>query len=104
MTEEKIIEEKYHLFSQKFNKVIDKNILFNFIKEYNFGELITNDKEGYIVSTHVPFLIEKENDEITLYCHLALANNIHYLFEKGERKGIERLLLVFNGPHGKYHF
>ena len=61
-----------------------------FIDEYSFGVLISNDLQA----THLPFLIEcNENGERALLGHFARANP-HWKNLDGER-----VLTIFNGPH-----
>ena len=70
----------------------DQEELIKFIDNYSFGLLVSNVSEG-LVATHLPFMIECENDEVELLGHFAKANSHWSLIENQE------VLVVFQGPH-----
>ena len=68
-------------------------ILIAHIQRYDFALLVSHGARG-IVSSHVPFLVERRNDELHLHGHLARPNpQVADLAEGGE------VLAVFSGPH-----
>jgi transcriptional regulator len=95
-------EKNFQSYTTKYFKEENKPKLQSFIKKYNFGQLITINKENLPVSTHLPFLIHKDEGDLGyLYSHLAISNPVHYQFEKkNKRDGVETILITFNGPHG----
>ena len=82
----------------------NEEILIDFIEKYNFGMIITFDDEN-IKCSHLPFFIEKKNEKIFLYGHVAKGNSIFRLFERTKPNGEyfksnNESLIIFNGPHG----
>ncbi|MCK5829624.1 MAG: FMN-binding negative transcriptional regulator [Methylococcales bacterium] len=67
----------------------DKDELFEFIDQWNFGELITTfDKELFV--NHVPFILDRKQNK--LFGHLAVKNPQIRLLEKADD-----LIVVFKG-------
>jgi transcriptional regulator len=68
-------------------------ILIAHIQRYDFALLVSHGARG-IVSSHIPFLVERRNEELHLHGHLARPNpQVADLAEGGE------VLAVFSGPH-----
>ncbi|MGA8760549.1 MAG: FMN-binding negative transcriptional regulator [Stellaceae bacterium] len=68
-------------------------ILIAHIERYDFGLLISNGDHG-LVSSHVPFLVERRGDQLYLQGHLARPNpQVSNLAQGNE------VLAVFGGPH-----
>ena len=68
-------------------------ILIAHIERYDFGLLISHGEHG-LVSSHVPFLVERRGDQLYLQGHLARPNpQVSNLTQGNE------VLAVFSGPH-----
>jgi transcriptional regulator len=68
-------------------------VLIRHIERHDFGLLITHGADGLIAS-HIPFLIERDGDELHLLGHVARPNpQVRHLGRCGE------VLAIFNGPH-----
>lgn len=62
----------------------------NFIKEFGFGVVVSNDLTG----SHLPFILKQNEGQLgTLYTHCARANPHWKTLEN------EEALIVFSGPH-----
>ncbi len=74
--------------------VNDQDKLFKFMKSFNFGILVTSEKD-VLDAAHIPFLIDRDNaGSITLVGHLAKENGQWCGFDQ-----IGEVLVIFNGPH-----
>jgi transcriptional regulator len=68
-------------------------VLISHIELYDFGLLLTHGNDGLIAS-HIPFLLERNGDEVHLHGHLARPNpQVAHLAQAGE------VLAIFHGPH-----
>ena len=68
-------------------------ILVEHIERYDFGLLVTHGAEG-LVASHIPFLIERDGEQLHLQGHLARPNpQVSDLARGGE------VLAIFHGPH-----
>ena len=68
-------------------------ILVEHIERYDFGLFVTHGAEG-LVASHIPFLIERDGEQLHLQCHLARPNpQVSDLARGGE------VLAIFHGPH-----
>lgn len=75
-------------------KETDLNVLFEFIKKYNFGILFSQHSNSPW-ATHLPFMIDTNRGEKgTLIAHFAKANK-HWK----HINEVDELLVVFQGPH-----
>jgi transcriptional regulator len=68
-------------------------VLIAHIERYDFGLLISNGEHG-LVSSHVPFLVERRGDQLYLQGHLARPNPQVSNLTQGHE-----VLAVFSGPH-----
>jgi len=69
------------------------NVLVAHMERYDFGLLITQGAAG-LVASHIPFLIERESEQLHLQGHLARPNpQVADLAQNGE------VLAIFHGPH-----
>jgi transcriptional regulator len=72
----------------------DKEKIFGFIRENSFGILISI-KEGLPVGTHIPLLLEKnEEGKDILMGHISKGNEQKYTLTNGAK-----VLVIFAGPH-----
>lgn len=72
-----------------------REVLADFIRDHNFGILVTAGAAGMIAS-HIPFLYDAEDGAHgTLWAHLARGNP--QLKDLGARR---EALAIFEGPHG----
>jgi transcriptional regulator len=68
-------------------------VLIAHIERYDFGLLTSHGADGLIAS-HIPFLIERDGDQLHLHGHLARPNpQVGHLAKGGE------VLAIFHGPH-----
>ena len=68
-------------------------VLLEHIERYDFGLLVTHGAEG-LVASHIPFLIERDGEQLHLQGHLARPNpQVSDLARGGE------VLAIFHGPH-----
>ncbi|MFM2478272.1 FMN-binding negative transcriptional regulator [Celerinatantimonas sp. MCCC 1A17872] len=71
-------------------KIYSNTEMHNFIKEYSFAAVISNDLEA----SHLPLLLkENEGENGTLYGHFARTNH-HWKAANGAK-----VLVIFSGPH-----
>src|SRR5438552_5084666 len=68
-------------------------VLLGHLEQYDFGLLVSHGATG-LVASHIPFLIEKDGDQLHLHGHLARPNpQVDDLARGGE------VLAIFSGPH-----
>lgn len=84
------------MYNPKTFKIEDKTKIIDFIKKYNFGIINSIDNPNQeIVSSHIPFLIERTGDgQDQLLCHFAKANPHWNLIEQNPK-----VQIIFSGPH-----
>ncbi|PTX44669.1 PaiB family negative transcriptional regulator [Christiangramia gaetbulicola] len=70
----------------------DKNFVFSFIKENPFATVIMNGNR--LMATHLPVLVQGNEDNWQLYTHLANHNEQAALVKDGAEA-----LIIFHGPH-----
>ena len=75
-----------------------REVLIAHIERYDFGLLVSHGPAG-LVASHIPFLIERQGDELHLVGHLARPNP--QVSELANLGGAARgeVLTIFNGPH-----
>jgi transcriptional regulator len=69
----------------------DKETVIDFIKDTSFGLLVSHSTN--IQATHLPFILNRFENETILYSHMALANPQWRSIEEQE------VLVVFSGPN-----
>lgn len=79
------------MYIPKHFEITDREEIFKFIEANAFGQLISS-VDGRPVSTHLPFLVSKDQAHIT--AHLARQNP-----QLNDLEGQE-VLITFEGPHG----
>jgi len=68
-------------------------VLVGHIERSDFGLLVSHGGDG-IVASHVPFVIDRDGDNLHLHAHLARPNpQVRHLARGGE------VLAIFHGPH-----
>jgi transcriptional regulator len=68
-------------------------VLIEHIERYDFGLLVSHSDDG-IVASHVPFVVDRDGDNLHLHAHLARPNpQVRQLARGGE------VLAIFHGPH-----
>jgi transcriptional regulator len=68
-------------------------VLVAHIEQHDFGLLVSHGAAG-LVASHIPFLVERRDEELHLLCHLARPNpQVEELRQGGEA------LAIFSGPH-----
>jgi len=84
------------MYNPKTFKIEDKAKIIQFIKRYNFGIINSIDSPNQkIVSSHIPFLLERTDDgQEDLLCHFAKANPHWCLIEQNPK-----VQIIFSGPH-----
>jgi transcriptional regulator len=69
------------------------NVLMDHIERYDFGLLVSHGAAG-LVASHIPFLTERDGEQLHLEGHLARPNpQVADLARGGE------VLAIFHGPH-----
>ncbi|MCM3734961.1 FMN-binding negative transcriptional regulator [Bacillus cytotoxicus] len=81
------------MYSSKYFEVNDSEIIFDFIKNYSFGTLISSTKD-FPIATHLPLDIHKEQEDTYLLGHFAYANPHWKLLKENPQ-----VLITFLGPH-----
>lgn len=75
-------------------KITDDTIIDAFLMANLFGVFSAINKDQKIIASHVPFLLEKENDKRIFYTHVANGNELSQLENGAE------VLMIFSGEHG----
>jgi transcriptional regulator len=69
------------------------DVLLAHIERHDFGLLVSYGTAG-LVASHIPFLVERDNEELHLLGHLARPNPQVEDFRRGGE-----VLTIFSGPH-----
>jgi len=68
-------------------------VLVSHIEQHNFGLLVSGGAGG-LVASHIPFVVDRDGEELHLFGHLARPNpQVEDLARGGE------MLAIFSGPH-----
>lgn len=70
----------------------DTERLLAFMQEYNFAILVSQHDQRPL-ATHLPFVIEREGEEILLYSHMAKANH------QWKNLVEQEVMVIFSEPH-----
>ncbi len=81
------------MYIPKHFKETDEKEIERFIRENSFG-IIVSVQDGLPIGTHIPFMVEKRNDELILRAHISRANE-----QKESLADGTEVLIIFNGPH-----
>jgi transcriptional regulator len=74
-------------------RVEDPDTLFEFVRQYAFGTLVSSGAAGLHVS-HVPFVAERDAQGMRLLGHVARANEHWQALESADH-----VVAIFQGPH-----
>lgn len=72
----------------------DEATILAFLQSHSFGTCCATHAHARLTASQLPFVIEKENDALVFYTHVAKANPLSAL-ENGDE-----VLLLFQGEHG----
>jgi transcriptional regulator len=81
------------MYTPKHNREEDSERLYAFMRAHSFATLVTI-KDDAPRATHLPFMVEIEDERLQLYAHMAKANEQWRDFSS-ERE----LLVIFQEPH-----
>lgn len=81
------------MYTPRHFKVTDMNEIWDFVQENSFGTIVTNDG-GKPIATHLPFLLNKKDDDYYLTSHFAYGNLQWKTLEQHDD-----VLVIFQGPH-----
>ncbi len=81
-----------HMYIPPFNKQDNPEELYRFMTAHNFISLVTSEN-GELIASHIPVMIERQEDDFVISGHLARANSQVEAFGKGQA------LAIFSGPH-----
>ena len=80
------------MYIPSFNKFEDQQQAISFMQQYSFATIVSV-KDGVPVATHLPFLVQQQDDKIILKAHFAKAN-------PQAKDGIgQQVLVIFTEPH-----
>ena len=79
------------MYTPTFNKVNDLGKTIEYIQSIQFATMFSA-VDG-LKATYIPFVVEKQNKEVTLFSHLAKAN------PQWKQLHGEKVLISFLGPH-----
>mgnify|MGYP001417875538 CR=1 FL=1 len=81
------------MYTPRHFKVTDMKEILNFVQENSFGTIVTTD-EGKPIATHLPFILNKIDDDYYLSSHFAYGNLQWKTLEDNDQ-----VLVIFQGPH-----
>jgi transcriptional regulator len=81
------------MYVPKINQIEDQAALLAYMRAYSFAALASAGPGG-LIATHLPFVVEEEDDRITLLAHMAKANPQWRDFAAGTEA-----LAIFMQPH-----
>lgn len=65
-----------------------------FLQGNSFGTIVSTNELQLPIASHLPFLIERKDEDFILEAHIAIANQQSDLLKKGKN-----VLLIFQGPN-----
>jgi transcriptional regulator len=80
------------MYIPSYFKQEDKNVLVQYIRDFPFGILVTAEN-NIPWATHIPFVLEEENNSLVLYTHISAAN------PQGKQLLNAKVLAIFREPH-----
>ena len=80
------------MYIPSYYKQENKDTLLNYMREFPFGILVTSD-ETKPWATHIPFVVEDENNSIVLYTHISAVN------PQNKQLLNSKVLAIFREPH-----
>jgi transcriptional regulator len=80
------------MYIPSYYKQENKDILLKYMREFPFGILVTAE-ENKPWATHIPFVIEEEDNSIVLYTHIAAMN------PQNKQLLNSKVLCIFREPH-----
>ena len=80
------------MYIPELNKVEDQKEIFDFIKRFSFGTMITSEND-IPVANHLPFHVEVTDGKLLLTSHMARAN------EQWKHLVDKNVLVTFSEPH-----
>jgi len=81
------------VYIPEFNREEDRATILAFMRANPFAVLVSN-VEGVPFATHLPLLIDDDDDQIVIQGHMAKANAHWKSMKEGEES-----LIIFHGPH-----
>ncbi|MCF3111882.1 FMN-binding negative transcriptional regulator [Niabella sp. CC-SYL272] len=82
------------MYIPSINRITNNNEIRAFIERFSFGTIVTAGTDGLPVATHLPFLVEQDDDALVLVSHFAKANPQWKHIENNEQ-----VLVLFQEPH-----
>ena len=82
------------MFVPKLYRNENREEMFAFISENNFGILVSQNDQGIPIASHIPFFSRLVDDGIVLTSHMSKSNEQWQNLET-----IEEVLVIFQGPH-----
>ncbi|MBO9594408.1 MAG: FMN-binding negative transcriptional regulator [Niabella sp.] len=82
------------MYIPSINRMTSNSDIRSFIERFSFGTIITTAADGLPVATHLPFLVEQEEDALVLISHFAKANPQWKQIENNDQ-----VLVLFHEPH-----
>ncbi len=80
------------MYIPSFNAFSDKSDIIAFMQRYSFGTIVTT-VDGLLLATHLPFLVNFEDDKLLIRSHFAKANPQWKAITESTS------LLIFSEPH-----
>jgi transcriptional regulator len=83
------------MYVPKLFAVEDLTQLHGFMEEFNFATAVTTQKDGELIASHIPFLLDRSVEPYgALRAHVAIGNPQLQDFRSGSKA-----LVIFQGPH-----
>lgn len=70
----------------------------NFLQTHNFGVIVSQDIDGKLLGTHIPFLVARKDKEFILTGHFSRANTQWNIFDS-DTENSKEVLCIFQGYH-----
>lgn len=76
-------------------QITDTKTIQHFIQSHPFATVISKDKQGQMLATHMPVLLHDFGDQLVLSGHFAQSNPQWQTVDNEDE-----ILIIFQGPHG----